>query len=166
MVNYDNENYINISKRGYSVPTGSEWKCLSGCTTSGKIFSQVGVYSASDFCDASTADCTVTLGVNWQANSYSISYSANGGSGAPSSVSVDFGSKITLSENIPTRKGYTFMGWSESSTSSVATYQAGDEYTMDTAGNIVLYAVWRTNTVTIAYNVNGGTIKSPITKSK
>ena len=165
LVNYDNENYINISKRGYSVPTGSEWKCLSGCTTSGKIFSQVGVYSASDFCDASTADCTVTLGVNWQANSYSISYSANGGSGAPSSVSVDFGSKITLSENIPTRKGYTFMGWSESSTSSVATYQAGDEYTMDTAGNIVLYAVWRTNTVTIAYNVNGGTIKSPITTS-
>ena len=64
--NYNNSKYLKITKTGYSAVSGNEWICQSGCTTSGKKFSETSVYSASDFCDASTKDCTVVLGVNWQ----------------------------------------------------------------------------------------------------
>ena len=63
---YNNSKYLKITKTGYSAVSESEWICQSGCTTSGKTYNQDTVYSASDFCDASTKDCTVVLGVNWQ----------------------------------------------------------------------------------------------------
>ena len=45
---------------------------------------------------------------------YTLHYDANGGSGAPPSQSVDsseFHVWVPISEIIPTRDGYTFMGW-------------------------------------------------------
>ena len=50
---------------------------------------------------------------------YSLHYDANGGSGAPPSQSVDsseFHVWVPISEIIPTRDGYTFMGWANSRT--------------------------------------------------
>ena len=48
---------------------------------------------------------------------YTLHYDANGGSGAPPSQSVissNLSVWIPISEKIPTRDGYTFMGWAES----------------------------------------------------
>ena len=42
---------------------------------------------------------------------YTISYNANGGSGAPLSQTKDGGIDITLSGTIPTRSGCIFTGW-------------------------------------------------------
>ena len=50
---------------------------------------------------------------------YTLHYDANGGSGAPPSQSVtssEFHVWVPISEIIPTRDGYTFMGWANSRT--------------------------------------------------
>ena len=85
---------------------------------------------------------------------YTISYNANGGSGAPSSQSKYYGQTLTLSSTKPTRTGYTFKGWATSSSGS-ATYNAGASYTSN--ASVTLYAVWQANTYTVKYNANGGT---------
>lgn len=86
--------------------------------------------------------------------SYTVSYSANGGSGAPSSQTKWYDESLTLSSTKPTRTGYTFKGWSTSSTATTATWSAGGTYT--TNATDTLYAVWEANTYTVSYNANGG----------
>ncbi len=85
---------------------------------------------------------------------YSITYNANGGSGAPSSRGVYYGISYNLSSTRPTRTGYTFLGWSASSTATTATYQPGDSVTI--SGNLALYAVWVKNSYTLTINVDAG----------
>lgn len=87
--------------------------------------------------------------------SYSVSYVANGGSGAPSAQVKWYGKTLTLSSTKPTRTGYTFLGWSTSQTATTATYAAGASFTAN--ANTNLYAVWKANTYTVSYNANGGT---------
>lgn len=87
----------------------------------------------------------------WQ---WTVSYNANGGSGAPGSQTKTYGSNLTLSSGRPTRTGYTFQGWATSSGGGVA-YQPGSTYTSNSS--ITLYAVWKANTYTVSYNANGGT---------
>ncbi len=74
-------------------------------------------------------------------NTYTISYNANGGTGAPASQTKAQGTTLIITETVPTRKGYTFLGWSTSSTATKATYTAGSHFTTD--ANTTLYAVWR-----------------------
>lgn len=70
---------------------------------------------------------------------YTIKYNANGGSGAPGSQTKQYGLDILLSNTIPTRMGYNFMGWSDSSSGGVK-YNSGDVYKENKS--ITLYAVW------------------------
>lgn len=85
--------------------------------------------------------------------SYTVSFNANGGSGAPGNQTKWHGTAIALSSTRPTRTGYIFQGWATSSSGSVA-YQPGAQYNSD--ANITLYAVWRAETYTISFNANGG----------
>lgn len=87
-------------------------------------------------------------------DTYTISFNANGGSGAPSSQTKTHGVTLTLSSAKPVRTGYTFLGWSTSSTATSATYSAGGSFTIN--ANTTLYAVWKINTYTISFNANGG----------
>ena len=63
--NYNNSSYLNIMRNGYEAVNGAEWKCLSGNCTKQTYSQDTNIYKASDFCDASKTDCTITLGVNW-----------------------------------------------------------------------------------------------------
>lgn len=72
--------------------------------------------------------------------SYTVSYNANGGTGAPSAQTKWYGSTLKLSSVAPSRSGYIFQGWATSSTGAVA-YQAGANYTANAAAT--LYAVWK-----------------------
>ena len=101
-----------------------------------------------------TNNASVTLYAVWTPNTYTISFNANGGSGAPASQTKTYGVTLTLSSTKPTRTGYTFLGWSTSSTATSATYSAGGNFT--TNANTTLYAVWSPNTYTISYSANGG----------
>jgi len=71
---------------------------------------------------------------------HKVTYKANGGKNAPASTGFVSG-KLTISSAIPTRSGYTFMGWSTSNTAKTATYKTGDTYKVKK--NITLYAVWK-----------------------
>ena len=104
-----------------------------------------------------------TVYAHWQIYTYTISYNANGGTGAPASQTKTHGVNLTLSTTKPTRTGYTFLGWSTSSTATSATYTAGGTFTQN--ANTTLYAVWKINTYTITYNANGGSV-SPTTQTK
>ena len=87
-------------------------------------------------------------------DSYKITFNANGGSGSPSSQTKWYGESLTLSSTKPTKTGYTFKGWSTSSSATSATWSAGGTYTRNESNT--LYAVWQANTYTIKYNANGG----------
>ena len=71
---------------------------------------------------------------------YTVSYDANGGSGAPAAQTKTQDVALTLSGTRPTRDGYTFLGWATSKTASSAQYQPGGTYTANAAAT--LYAVW------------------------
>ena len=92
--------------------------------------------------------------VYYYENTYAISYNANGGSGAPANQVKSHFTPLKLSTQKPRRTGYTFLGWSTSSTATTATYSPGDTYTNN--GRVTLYAVWSAKTYTISYNANGG----------
>lgn len=94
---------------------------------------------------------------------YTISYNANGGSGAPSSQTKVHGSTITLSSTVPVRSGYDFLGWNSSSTATEATYSAGGSFTANRT--VVLYAIWKAHTYSITYNANGGS-NAPASQTK
>lgn len=87
--------------------------------------------------------------------SYTVTYNANGGSGAPTSQTKWKDQDLTLSTTEPTRTGYTFLGWSTSKTATTATYSAGGKYTTNSAAT--LYAVWQENKLTINYYSNYAT---------
>ncbi len=102
-----------------------------------------------------SAKKTVTLNISVPAlTSYTVSYNANGGSGAPGSQTKWKDQKLTLSSTKPTKTGHTFQGWATSASGSVA-YAAGASYTAN--ANVTLYAIWKANTYTVTYNANGGT---------
>ena len=100
-----------------------------------------------------------TLYAVWEAVTYTVSYNANGGFGAPESQIKTYGRDLTLSTVVPTRTNYTFKGWGTSASAGSATYSAGGTYSTDKA--ITLYAVWELAYVPpriidfIAYRVNG-----------
>lgn len=98
---------------------------------------------------------------------YTLSYNANGGSGAPGAQTVTIGStgyKATISSTRPTKAGNTFKGWATSAGGAVA-YQPGDSITI--TGNTTLYAVWELLTYTVAYNkgANGSGTNTSDTKT-
>lgn len=99
----------------------------------------------------------VTLYAQWK-QVFTITYNANGGSGAPSDQSKVQGDTITLSTNKPTKTGNTFTSWNTSSDGSGTSYAVGATYSADSS--ITLYAQWKPNVVTIKFNINGGTLKS------
>lgn len=172
-----------------SVPTKSGyifdgWKIGNSTYSSGANFScdTAGNYSAFAIfherpCKWTTADAcqkanpgytcksTGTDGACWDVDkpsTYTISYNANGGSGAPGSQTKTHGTDLKLSNTKPTRSGYTFVNWNTKSDGSGTNYASGATY--NTNANITLYAIWKTNSsggdtttkYTVSYNANGG----------
>lgn len=170
-----------------SVPTKSGyifdgWKIGNSTYSSGANFScdTAGNYSAFAIfhekpCKWTTATacekanpgykCRSTDGTCWTKGdpiSYTISYNANGGSGAPGSQTKTHGTDLKLSSTKPTRSGYTFVNWNTKSDGSGTNYASGATY--NTNANITLYAIWKTNSsggdtttkYTVSYNANGG----------
>ncbi len=134
-----------------TVPTRSGYQFAGWNTSangSGTSYAAGAVYSENS---------NVTLYAQWK-QVFTITYNANGGSGAPSDQSKVQGDTITLSTNKPTKTGNTFTGWNTSSGGSGTSYATGATYSADSS--ITLYAQWKPNVVTIKFNINGGTLKS------
>jgi uncharacterized protein (TIGR02145 family)/uncharacterized repeat protein (TIGR02543 family) len=71
---------------------------------------------------------------------YTVTYNANGGTGAPANQTKTHGVALTLSTAVPTRTGYTFASWNTSANGTGESYASGASYT-DNAG-VTLYAQW------------------------
>ena len=88
-----------------------------------------------------------------------ITYDANGGQGGVKSqteaVGIDEEASISLSNNIPTRDGYTFLGWAESKDATEISYTVGETYNFNESTTI--YAVWKAEKIQLIVNPNGGT---------
>ena len=94
--------------------------------------------------------------------SSTITYDANGGTGAPAPTEKNRGSTAYLSSTRPAKAGYQFAGWAESPDAATAQYQPGGSYTKDE--DITLYAVWKANTYSIRFYANDGT-QASVTQS-
>lgn len=87
-----------------------------------------------------TANSGATLYAVWKANTYTVAYNANGGTGAPANQIKTYGKTLTLSSTKPTRANYTFKGWGTSASATTVAYAAGASYTANAA--ITLHAIW------------------------
>lgn len=85
-----------------------------------------------------------------------LHYDANGGAGAPATQSDSInaaspsGSKtFTISSTKPTRSGFIFKGWAESSSATTPGYQPGGTISVPYDSSKILYAVWEEAKLTI-----------------
>lgn len=145
---------FNGTKRSSGSGTLTGTYSISGNGSASKTVSVTFKNFNTDNGDSATKAVNFTVTVPaW--TSYKITYNANGGSGAPGAQTKWKDQTLKLSTTKPTRTGYSFLGWSTSSTATSATYAAGGNYTANSAAT--LYAVWKANTYTVSYNANGGT---------
>lgn len=98
---------------------------------------------------------TNTSGSNYALIGYytggtTFTFDANGGTGGPGTTTLYWANdssmtsfRVTIPATEPTRAGYTFLGWSTSSSATAASYAPGDNITV---GVTTLYAVWSRNT--------------------
>ncbi len=104
---------------------------------------------------SSTNGATVKLYAKWKPNTYTVTYNANGGTGAPGKQTKTYGVDLTLSSIKPERTGYKFNGWNTKADASGTNYASGGKYTGN--ANLTLYAKWKPSNYTVTYNANGGT---------
>lgn len=88
-------------------------------------------------------DKSIEWWANWQINTYTVKYNANGGSGAPGQQTKTYGTTLTLSSTKPTRTNYNFKGWGTSAGATTVAYAAGSNYTAN--ASVTLYAIWELN---------------------
>lgn len=105
---------------------------------------------------------TVTLYAQWTPWKHVLHYNKNvptsSTSQTVSNMPVDqtktFGQLMTISNLVPTRKGYTFKGWSTTANGK-AEYQPGNKYNHDqNDGTVTLYAVWTPWKYKVQYDKN------------
>ncbi len=75
---------------------------------------------------------------------HNITFDANGGSDAPSPQTKLYGDALTLTEEIPYKKGMQCSGWALTPDAEDADYLPGSEFSVE--GDVTLYAVWEAPT--------------------
>jgi uncharacterized repeat protein (TIGR02543 family) len=133
----------------------------SGKTFSGWNTSSSGTGTAYTAGASLTVNENITLYAQWTTITYTVMYTANGGSGtAPSEQTVNASSSVTVAgQGSLTYSGRTFSGWNTNSAGTGTAYTVGASLTV--SGDITLYAQWTTITYTVTYNANGGSGTAP-----
>ncbi len=107
----------------------------------------------------------VAFTANWSANSYSVAFNPNGGSGNMSNQSFSYDTAANLDANQFQRTGYTFRGWAYSNTATNPAYEDKQpviNLTDENGAVITLYALWNPVTYTITYKEEGGLIRDAL----
>ena len=167
---YSTYEYFSHNKTGkyqqYSSTQHKKYFYCNDCNSS----IGTGYYESHDFITTtvdgqSRSVCLLCGYTKSSVKTYTVNYNANGGSRVPSSQTKIHDSTLILSNDIPYRSNYEFVGWATNSTASVASYYAGGDYT-DNA-SVTLYAVWRYKpaTYTVTFDANGGT-NAPSSQTK
>lgn len=175
--NYENEDYfsdewVNVYSITYNANGGSDAPSVqeydSGSVTLSSAMPERSNYTFlgwSTSSDAVSADyqpaaaysmsSNQTLYAVWKANSYIVTFDANGGSCDTASKSVTYDSTYGTLPT-PANTGYTFTGWytGESDTETVSELSK-----VEISGAQTLYAHWSVNTYIVTWEYNG-TVKS------
>lgn len=110
-------------------------------------WSSSNVATEEDFKDGSKISFTSdkTVYAIWKANTYTISFDANNGTGTMDDLSMIYDVEKSLPENTFSRKNYIFQGWStkNSGTEEFKNKAAVKNLTDKAKGSITLYAVWK-----------------------
>ena len=107
-----------------------------------------------------------------------LGYDANNGTNAPDGSSAEIvagnSATFTISDSVPTRTGYDFLGWSTNKDATSSEYSSGSSITI--SSNTTLYAVWKkistfetnefTQPLTITDWTYGETANKPTAKAK
>ena len=103
-----------------------------------------------------SGDSTYTA--KWTAITYTIAFSGGSGStGSVESIPAAYDREVTLPRNAFTRPGYSFNGWSQSSSASKGSYAEGDavkNLTSTQGTTVTLYAAWQPLPVTVRLHLN------------
>ena len=141
------------------APTYSCWIC--DANSSGNREYKWGTSAPSTSCSSGSwyKSSTITSAANCVApttTTYTATFYANGGTGAPSNQTKKQGESLTISTVKPTKTGYTFTSWNTKKDGTGTKYDIGALYTVD--AELTLYAQYKENTVTytIKYDANGG----------
>ncbi len=152
---------------------GSYFKDITSTTSLSKytsLFGLVdgapkGVYSITAYIKDANGNVLKTLTTNAGYTYYAVSYDSNGGTNIvpEDNTPYSIGKTVTvLFNNVPTREGYAFLGWSEDKNATEATYTADGKKTfVMKESDVVLYAVWSENVCVDHKFV--ATVKTPAT---
>ena len=125
------------------------WATISATCSTGYDFN----YWSNNGGSSSSFGVKVTSNLSYTAygkpKKYTVSYNANGGSGAPGNQTKTYGYALTLQTQKPTRTGYIFNYWDGS---DGGTYYPGSSF--KTNANTVMTAHWTPITYYASYNKN------------
>ena len=108
---------------------------------------------------ATTITDNTTIYAVYTANTYSVKFDANGGTGTMSNQNFTYGTAKNLTANAFTRTGYTFAGWNtkeDGSGTSYADKASVKNLSSTNDATVTLYAKWTPINYPITYNTNGG----------
>ena len=104
---------------------------------------------------------TVTLVAQWKANSYTVKFDSNGGSGTMAPQKMTYGTPTRLTKNAFSNTGHTFSGWRCGDRQNGQIYRDSEEVSnlvAENGGSTTMYAQWDTNDVSVTF-VDGHTGK-------
>lgn len=144
---YPGTGIANVSGSGTYVY--GAWATISATCSTGYDFN----YWSNNGGSSSSFGVKVTSDLSYTAygkpQTHTVSYNANGGSGAPGNQTKTYGYVLTLSSQKPTRTGYIFNYWDGS---DGGTYYPGSSFGTD--ADTVLTAHWTPITYYVSYNKN------------
>lgn len=103
--------------------------------------------------DRVTGNATQVFISKFQPNTNKIFFDANNGT-FDTVVSVDkvYDSITTITDKIPTRQYYKFLGWSTNKNDTSAMFHSSDVFTSNITSDLILYAVWELESVNVYIN--------------
>lgn len=144
---YPGTGIANVSGGGTYVY--GAWATISATCSTGYDFD----YWSNNGGSSSSFGVKVTSDLSYTAygkpQTHTVSYNANGGTGAPGNQTKTYGYILTLSSQKPTRTGYIFNYWDGS---DGGTYYPGSSFGTD--ADTVMTAHWTPITYYVSYNKN------------
>lgn len=151
---YSGSNWTSLpAKHTYGNTTALVNGAKTGYTFVGWYTDETCTVSAGSSIGATAKTAAFTLYAKWTANTYSVAFNANGGSGStmsPQDFTYDEAQNLSHnSYTAPTHK--YFIGWNTNSSASTALYTDGQSVsnlTPTANKTVTLYAIWKDHTYT------------------
>ena len=136
----------------------------TGFTASGWYTASTGGSKVGDAGASYTPTATGTLYFRWSANSYTVTYNSNTGTGTMATQTITAGTEFELAANAFEKTDFLFDGWYENSGSTGTRYSAGGLVTL--YASKTYYAKWSAAPRAITYLANGATGTVPTQSAK